>query len=250
MLDGDGIGEFVRRTTESEGLKQFSSMLASFALQSVPAAIQSHLGTLVYAGGDDVLALLPASKALSCAHALAEAFQSLSHAGRQLSCSGSVVVAHYKANLRDVLNQARRSEKQAKEMRREANDDCGRLAITVLRRSGEHSTAVCPWDEVRLLSEIVNDYRSEPAKDRPGSAAASDRWAYQFRRELEGLPERADIHQAEFTRYLNRLESPQLTAHCQRLRQLWEAGANRADATKSFLHLVQSASFLARAGKE
>ena len=52
-----------------------SEALANFALHFVPRIVADHRGTLIYAGGDDVLALLPTSRALACALCLRETFR-------------------------------------------------------------------------------------------------------------------------------------------------------------------------------
>jgi len=54
---------------------QFSEALANFGLYAVRRIVEAFDGRLVYAGGDDVLALLPADKALECAGALRAAFR-------------------------------------------------------------------------------------------------------------------------------------------------------------------------------
>jgi len=54
---------------------QFSEMLANFSNYCVRRIVEAHDGRLIYSGGDDVLALLPADKALACARALREAFR-------------------------------------------------------------------------------------------------------------------------------------------------------------------------------
>lgn len=56
---------------------QFSEALSNFALRCVRPIVESNsfCGRLIYAGGDDVLAILPADKALACAAALRAAFR-------------------------------------------------------------------------------------------------------------------------------------------------------------------------------
>lgn len=53
---------------------QFSECLSNFALRCVRPIIEAHDGRLIYAGGDDVVALLPADTALACANDLQLAF--------------------------------------------------------------------------------------------------------------------------------------------------------------------------------
>jgi hypothetical protein len=54
---------------------QFSEALSNFALQCARPVVEAFDGRLIYAGGDDVVALLPADTALPCAQALRMAFQ-------------------------------------------------------------------------------------------------------------------------------------------------------------------------------
>jgi hypothetical protein len=54
---------------------QFSETLSAFALHCARPIVEAFDGRLIYAGGDDVVALLPADKALRCAEALRAAFQ-------------------------------------------------------------------------------------------------------------------------------------------------------------------------------
>jgi hypothetical protein len=53
---------------------QFSEALANFALKCARPIVEAHDGRLIYSGGDDVVALLPADSALACAGALRLAF--------------------------------------------------------------------------------------------------------------------------------------------------------------------------------
>lgn len=53
---------------------QFSECLSNFALRCVRPIVEAHDGRLIYAGGDDVVALLPADSALACARDLQAAF--------------------------------------------------------------------------------------------------------------------------------------------------------------------------------
>lgn len=54
---------------------QFSEALGNFALKIARRVVEDYDGRLIYAGGDDVLALLPADTVLTCAWALRLAFQ-------------------------------------------------------------------------------------------------------------------------------------------------------------------------------
>ncbi|MDR2673407.1 MAG: type III-B CRISPR-associated protein Cas10/Cmr2 [Opitutaceae bacterium] len=54
---------------------QFSEALTNFALHCARPIVKAHDGRLIYAGGDDVLAILPADTALACAENLRRAFR-------------------------------------------------------------------------------------------------------------------------------------------------------------------------------
>ena len=54
---------------------QFSEALSNFALLCARPIVEAFDGRLIYAGGDDVVALLPADTALACAQTLRMAFQ-------------------------------------------------------------------------------------------------------------------------------------------------------------------------------
>lgn len=54
---------------------QFSEALANFSFHAVRRIVEAFDGRLLYAGGDDVLAMLPADTALACARALRAAFR-------------------------------------------------------------------------------------------------------------------------------------------------------------------------------
>jgi CRISPR-associated protein Cmr2 len=54
---------------------QFSEALGNFSLHAVRRVVEVFDGRLIYSGGDDVLAMLPANRALECAEALRLAFR-------------------------------------------------------------------------------------------------------------------------------------------------------------------------------
>src|SRR5262249_6080879 len=123
------------------------------------------------------------------------------------------------------------------------------LALSVCRRSGEHTTAVLGWGQAALLNDLVDHFAD----------GASDRWAYKLRAELPTL-EALDlgVSEKEVRRLLGRVEAPPpgfvehvLTLFTNYRKEMrkgkrdW-SGANILDG---FVTLCQSASFLAR-GRE
>ena len=164
---GDGLLKSPRPLSPSYHL-QFSEALSNFALLCARRIVQAHDGRLIYAGGDDVLAMLPADTALECAQALREAFQgrAVKEAGINSTAPGylsvstddsghpvsfvvpgpaaevsvGIAIAHFKSPLQDVVRAAQQAEKRAK-------GPLGRaaLAVTLLKRSGEISEWGAQW---------------------------------------------------------------------------------------------------------
>ncbi|TVS20136.1 MAG: type III-B CRISPR-associated protein Cas10/Cmr2 [Planctomycetaceae bacterium] len=196
------VGLNVRRPVGPALHAAISEALANFALHFVPEIVERHKGSLIYAGGDDVLALLPTSTALAVAKELSDTFRSDwprdAHSGRErllmgqrATVSAGLAVVHYKEDLRFALDAARRAEKEAKNSGRNA------LQIHVCRRSGEHATALCPWDFVPTVLNWIEAFDNK----------ASDRWAYHLRAEAETLQGLSvDAMQAEIKRQVNRAE--------------------------------------------
>jgi len=64
-----------RRAVSPSYHLQFSEALGNFALHCAASIVEAYDGRLIYSGGDDVLAMLPADTALECAQDLVRAFQ-------------------------------------------------------------------------------------------------------------------------------------------------------------------------------
>ena len=155
LADGDRMGKLIDAQDSLEKHQKLSRDLASFA-DGANAIVASHSGSLIYAGGDDVMALLPVHTALVCARDLAESFEGKLKTyakgndalGEPLLASLSVglAVAHHLTPLSKVRAQAKRAEKKAKEKR-------GSLAIVVDKRSGGERVAAGPWkDDAAMLA--------------------------------------------------------------------------------------------------
>ncbi|MBP2310732.1 type III-B CRISPR-associated protein Cas10/Cmr2 [Azospirillum soli] len=136
LMDGDRMGERVRE--DPEGV---SAALSDFTRQA-ETIVREKDGLLIYAGGDDVLALLPIHTALATADSLSRAFRD-SFAGTA-TLSASLVFAHYSSPLGAVLDKAHKAlERTAKEENRRDS-----LAIVVMKRGGPVAEWVSAWDFV------------------------------------------------------------------------------------------------------
>lgn len=276
LPDGDPVrrGLDARRPVGPAMHAAISTALANFAVRVVPEVVEQHQGTLIYAGGDDVLALLPARTALRCALDLRAAFRGeagdgappgyvrlvgrdLVMMGPRATLSAGLAVVHYKEDLRFALQAARDAEKRAKA----AGKDL--LELVVCRRSGGHGSGPVPWDMIPAAERLAEAF----------AGGASDRWTYHLRAEQEilgALP--AEAIRAEIRRVVNRAEDDtrrrlvpdgDAAGHLAGLFDRYRAALSSpdrqaarsgraygdADALRDFVTLCQGASFLAR-GRE
>ena len=139
LADGDRLGELLGEL----GGEMVSTALRAFT-GSVPKVVERHGGVTVYAGGDDVLAMLPIPRALACAQALSDAYRSaFADAAANMAAkdgatlSAAAVFAHIRLPLNHVLVEAHRLLDDV------AKDGNGRdsLAAAVLKPGGPY----CQW---------------------------------------------------------------------------------------------------------
>jgi CRISPR-associated protein Cmr2 len=160
-----------------------SRILRDFSLKVAPDLVeQAHDGELVYAGGDDLLALASPAESLRIAAEIRRAWsgdpecrsgewtfsKGYGLKGKQLclamgpgqTLSAGIAIAHYKAPLTETLAAARHALHEAKERGRDA------LGLALLKRSGEHSTQVLSWSggpgTLLRLTELFRDSSLSP----------------------------------------------------------------------------------------
>jgi CRISPR-associated protein Cmr2 len=183
-----------------------SESLGDFSLFTVPALVEKHRGRLIYAGGDDVCALLPVSTALAAAQDIAQWYSqaflffpaespglplSLSGvwepspgrlalhlgAGKDISISAGLVIAHHKAPLAAVIRRGHRLLKLAKE-----KGGRNAVALELRKRAGGPALFLARWAEepwpdlglelpgekrrlVGLLEEVANYLGRPPYRE-------------------------------------------------------------------------------------
>jgi len=136
MMDGDRMGVLI----QNEGGERVSKALAAFT-KKVEGTVSDHNGVTIYAGGDDVLAMLPLPDALSCALDLSEIFESAFKRVVDIeptpTISAGLVFSHYHVPLRTVYQEAHDILDDV------AKDQNGRgsIAVSVLKNSGKY----CQW---------------------------------------------------------------------------------------------------------
>ena len=157
-VDGDRLGALLQKA----GKEVVSSSLAIFA-GKVPEMVDKHSGVLIYAGGDDVLALVPAPDAVALATnlrlAYKQAFKGTGIDDHLATVSAGVVYAHHHAPLKAVLKEVHHLLDGV------AKDETGRdsLAVRVWNTGGPGLLWTAPWERVldgdtNILDSLVADF--------------------------------------------------------------------------------------------
>lgn len=157
LADGDRLGKLVGELdgrTVGRALLDFTG--------DVQDIVQEHDGLTVYAGGDDVLAMLSVPQALSCAAALSRRYRAAFTNGAEqrpnATLSAAVAFAHIRLPLSTVMAEARRLLDEV------AKDGNGRnsLAVGVLKPGGLNCQWTTTWtrtnqtgDAVQALDDLV-----------------------------------------------------------------------------------------------
>jgi CRISPR-associated protein Cmr2 len=154
------MSKLIDKQTSPSAHRAVSVALAGFASIVRSIVEGQYKGSLVYAGGDDVLAFLPLHNALACARELADQFKhqlSKLQAAMPVSLSVGLAVAHHHDPLSDTLSSARDAERTAKN-----RPGKNSLAITVSKRSGEEQTVSGAWESFDVrLNRFITFYRRE-----------------------------------------------------------------------------------------
>lgn len=179
---------------------QFSETLAHFSTWLAEPIVQAYHGQLIYAGGDDVLAMLPSDRAIECAKTLRAIFRGekpekdardlrmnveqsgfvsagagypLMVPGPKADVSVGIAIGHNKAPLQMLVREAQNAEKLAKR-----RYDRGALAVSVYKHSGEIIHWGCKWNSAGLqLMEFMHQHANREQGEM-GEAPISGRFPY------------------------------------------------------------------------
>lgn len=135
LLDGDSLGKHLCESDPGAISRKLSVFTGTVA-----DVVHEHDGVTIYAGGDDVMALLPYDRALDCSQALRKAYGEALGAS-DFTASAAIVLAHYHQPLREVLIEAHRQLDEV------AKDGNGRdsLAIVWFKATGRTAEWVSTW---------------------------------------------------------------------------------------------------------
>ncbi len=243
QLDGDSMGEAIDRCEDAEQHQAFSESLADFAKQVRDDIVEKHHGTLIYNGGDDVLALAPLSQALPLARALADAF---SKTVTGCHASAGIAIAHHLYPLDVALNAARRAEKMAKGV-----DGKNAVCVRALKRSGETLEARSSWTALAdNFEKVVSFFIEDNATH---TSALSSRLVYDVIRSAYALTQADESFQSELYRLLTRHRNskhpnaPQAKEWAERLTQWAKQLPNQSEELGKWLAIAR---FIAQGGGE
>ncbi len=189
--DGDRMGKLLNKLHTKTQHIQFSQQLSQFAVWA-RECVRNHDGHPVYAGGDDVLGLLPLHTAVECAADLADEFRRcLNVVKRELQLVSSenagtlsvgLAIVHHTDPLQVCIERARQAEHAAKRTR-------NALAVALHTRGGEPLTVASRWTAPRQplverqdegtdeSSSSAEKYRDdEAAQGQPAAPAPRAEW--------------------------------------------------------------------------
>ncbi|MEY4910191.1 MAG: hypothetical protein RL260_3909 [Pseudomonadota bacterium] len=148
LMDGDSLGVHMSQKANQQPI---SKALEEFTADpGVPRIVREHNGCLIYAGGDDVLALLPLEDALGCAARIrAHYLTCFKTSGIPTTISAAIEFVHVKTPLGLALADAHPLLDDV------AKDGCGRdaLAVRVWKTGGTVLQWAQPWKVALAGSE-------------------------------------------------------------------------------------------------
>ncbi|MEN9847351.1 MAG: hypothetical protein RL368_91 [Pseudomonadota bacterium] len=186
LMDGDSLGE---KMSTPENQEPISTALDKFT-KSVPDIVYENNGFLIYAGGDDVLAILPLEDVLKCTVELRKSYQGCfketkNEALENSTISAAIEFVHVKTPLRIVLKDAHSLlDKIAKE---KTGRDA--VAVRVWKGSGRALEWAMPFEYALengqfIIEKLANDFRDKKTSK---EAEFSSKFFYKIRARFELL---------------------------------------------------------------
>ncbi len=167
ISDGDSMGDWLglnskirKEKLERAFHETFSKALSNYAREIKSLESKEKFGLrIVYAGGDDVLAVADLREFLDFAGKLNPIFKE--KVGENASVSAGIVIGHQKDNLAYLLNEARKAEKKAKSV-----EGKSAFCITVIPRGGGPVSFWAKWEFLNLFKDTVEYFEKEIIGDR------------------------------------------------------------------------------------
>ena len=259
VLDGDGMGQTISQAENWEVHTAISSKLNAYTTKVREIVEKDCLGKLIYAGGDDVLALANLADLFDILHELQSSFPNLNNSENPAStASAGVCIAHCNVPLGDVLERARIMERAAKSV-----DGKNALGIALLKHSGNISQTVFKWEYrneggknihmVTLSQNLVNLIKT---------GEISKKFMYAFRDiftrlvDLDGNLELPGVVESELERLIRRAASDEFQSDdaikkkiSDNVKDLTAMLAEKWLKFEDFISFLEITNFIARGGK-
>jgi CRISPR-associated protein Cmr2 len=196
LMDGDGMGKLLSNYKDRQ--EDISKALAEFT-QAAPGIVKRCNGKLIYAGGDDVFALLPLDRAIECARrcrkvymkVFDDCFSALRKNGNKVpqehetTISAAIEYAHMQTALGVIVRDAHKLLDEV------AKTQCGRdgLACRVWKRGGPVLTWAQPWEVVlkTIRTTLVDEVKTLFQNNLNDPARFSSKFFYKARELFEIL---------------------------------------------------------------
>ncbi len=167
LMDGDSMGTKLRVLSNIKEQKDLSKKLSEFTQKVKEIVEDENYGKLIYAGGDDVLALLPIEFALKCTYEIQEKFreklnkiedkiqdklpdEKKDKTEYKFTMSSGLLFAYHKLPLNYILNKVREFEQKAK------NIGKNRVYFGYIKHSLAYAEASISWDKYKAFKELLN----------------------------------------------------------------------------------------------
>jgi CRISPR-associated protein Cmr2 len=173
--------------------KNISAGLENFTT-GVQKIVEDQSGFLIYAGGDDVMALLPLEFALNCAKDLRQLYLDCFAAYPDINTtlSGAIEYAHIKMPLGKVLGDAHHLLDEI------AKDKTGRdaIAIRVWKPGGQHLEWAMPWQKaLDAQGAVIIDLLAKDFQKDQQETPFSNSFFFHVEERFALLNDNADAHQ-------------------------------------------------------
>lgn len=254
-----------RHLAISGALNDFSQTVVRHVVE------EEHLGRVIYAGGDDVLAMLPVADLLPCMQQLRHAYSGtlpedeskdwgdlrkdrdklhckggfawlrgrlMRMMGEHATASTGALIAHHQAPLAAVLRELRAAEKRAKS---EGGRDA--FSITVIKRSGGALYLTAQWGEpLALLGDLIEFLRDE------GTSRRAVYHSLEWLRDLPDPYHAPEMHESLLSYQLARQSRGHASKGAPHIaKRLTKLAAQRGDNGRVWLaNFLSVAEFLAR----
>jgi len=246
-MDGDRMGKLLSAQKTKEAHQKLSEALADLAETEIRRIVRKYnsptsRSALIYAGGDDVLALLPLQSALACAEEIRCTYAE--KIGGNMSAGIAITAAHLP--LDHGLDEARLAEKHAKEVY-----DRNAVAVRDSRSSAIRETGA-QWTTgiVPLVEDLLGGFKGKWLSGKFGYDLLEAASA------LEGVDVPLEARIAEMKRLLKRHseKAPEndRNALAEKLEGWIEEHSNQKDEKHpltDLAHWVILARFLAKGGQ-